>query len=155
MAVKSLKHRPISPGTREKCIKRAQKEVESLDKWGYWLGVFFVVVGVLMCGMSIAFVVLMQRFAEMCGNPQQAQNAVWQGLLLGLIFGFITAALAFKGAFYIHKGIWFFRGNPEGRMLVEYHDTLVNLMHEQDGELSCESDAVQSQESLSAVKSNR
>lgn len=144
----------ISPAAREKCIKRARKEVEFLDKWGYWHGIGFVVGGFVFWGIGVGFIVLLQLFAQGFWAPQQAQNFVWQGFIVGILFGFITIGAVFEGLKYIVLGINYLRGNPTSRMLVEYHDALVNLMHEQDGHLSSESDATALQDSLSRSGTN-
>ena len=102
MGAEPAKRGAVSPKSREKCIKRARKEVEYLDKWGYWLGVFYLVMGPLFIGLAIAFVVILELFLHMMpGNPQQAQNGMCPGFLLGAVFGFITGFFTYKGFFYI------------------------------------------------------
>jgi hypothetical protein len=148
-----VKRMAVSPSAREKCIKRARKEVQFLDKWGYWPGIFYLTAGVLFIAMGFAFIVLLQHLAELGGNPQ-AQNGIWLGFMLGVVFGVITAFLTYKGGFYIVEGIGYLRGKPASRILVQYHDTLVNLMRDEERPLPSESDAPPSQESISASESN-
>jgi hypothetical protein len=144
----------VSPTARAKCIARARKEVEFLDKWGYWPGIFYCVAGLLFFGLTVAFVVLLQRIAQMPGHAQQVQNAIWEGFMLGVVLGVIGGFLSYKGAHYLLEGISYFRGKPASRALVEYHDALVNLMHQEDGQLLHDRDPRQSKEPLSTSESN-
>jgi hypothetical protein len=128
----------VSPHAREKCIKRARKSVALLDKWGYWSGIGYLVLGLVCIGIVICFIVLLQHIAQMPGNPQQVQNNMWEGFLLGIIFGFLTGYLVYKSAFCFFESIKFFRGDPMDRILLEYHEALLNLMHNQENRQSCE-----------------
>ncbi len=155
MDAEPVKRMPVSPKAREKCIKRARKEVAFLDKWGYWSGVFYLAMGLVFIGMAIAFVVILELFVQlMPGNPQQAQNGMWPGFLLGAVFGFITGFSTYKGFFCIVEGVGYLRGKPASRTLVEYHDALVNLMREEGRPLPSESDMLPSQNSLSPNQSD-
>ena len=61
----------------------------------------------------------------------QAQNIIWLGFSLGLIFGFITAGIMYQGAFHIIEGIKAVRADPTSHIIVEYHDALVGLMRDE------------------------
>ena len=154
MGAEPAKRGAVSPKAREKCIKRARKEVAYLDKWGYWPGMFYFAMGLLSIGMAVLLTVFLQHVTQMPGNPQQVQNGMWQGFMLGVVFGFITACLAYKGAFYIVEGVGYLRGKPDSRTLVEYHDALVNLMQAEERRLPHESDMLPLQESTSLNQSD-
>jgi hypothetical protein len=129
MGDKPAKPRAISPKAREKCIKRARKRVLFLDRWGYWFGIFFLIAGLAFIGLSICFIVFMIIFLEnMPGNPPQFQNNMWEGFIFGMVFGFFVGLIGLKGGYYFAEGIKYHRGDPADRMLVEYHDALLNLM---------------------------
>lgn len=154
MGTEPVRRRAVSPIAREKCIKRARKEVEFLDKWGRWFAVIYLAGGLALLGAGISFIVLLQHFAQMPGNPQQAQDAMWQGFALGISFGIILVFLLFKGMLCICEGISCLWGKPTSRTLVEYHDTLINLIHDHDSHLSCNSNTPKPHDSLSASESN-
>jgi hypothetical protein len=155
MSTEPVRRRRVSPSAREKCIKRARKEVDFLDKWGRWCAIGYFIGGLAILGSGIMFIVLVQRIAQMPGNPQQVQDAMWQGFLLGITFGSIVAFMIFKGVYYMGEGIDYLRGKPASRTLVEYHDILVELIHDRNGQLSGVPDDIPSlQDSMIASESD-
>ncbi len=156
MDVESARRRAISPELREKHIKRARKDVRLFDKWGRWWAAFYFLAGLVFMGLAGAFIWIVYRIVQdPLANPgPAAQNPVWQGFTFGILFGFFSGYLLLRGAFCIGEAIGWLRGKPDSRMLVEYHDALVNLMHEEQGRMADESDAILSQDSLSTSESN-
>jgi hypothetical protein len=123
---------PVSPATRTKCIARARKEVRLQKKWGRWGAAFMILIGVLILGCAIGFIILLQLLLQQPGNPGPGfQNWAWLGFTLGIVFGFMTLVAGFKGVNAIVHGIQMLRGDPISQILVEYHDALVNVMHEE------------------------
>jgi hypothetical protein len=87
--------------------------------------------GAPLIAVPVFFIVLLIHFANMPGNPgPAAQNAIWQGFVLGLVFGAASICTMFKGLNAIRHGIEEIRGDPVSQMLVEYHDALLSLMHD-------------------------
>jgi hypothetical protein len=142
MSTQQERRRTVSPDARKKCIERARKAVQAHEKWGLWLGLLYFVLGILGFGLSIAFIILFQRFVQFQVNQAQGeQNLAWMGFLLGLTFGAIASVTAFASLRHVVEGIKLLRGDPASHILVEYHDAIVNMMHEQDGATFCESNA--------------
>ncbi len=129
----------ISPKTREKCIRRARKEVAFIKRWGRWFGTIEIVGGVGLCALGTLFIGVMQRVAALLpgiGQGQAGQNAaqnnavqnmMWGGLGLGLVFGMIVGTILLLGGIHVFIGIKRFRGDPASQILIEYHDALVEL----------------------------
>ena len=155
MSVESARRSDIPPELREKYIKR-RKEVEFLDKWGRWLCIFNIAVGLLGLCAIIVLVVLLQRLIDLPGNPApQAKNLMWAGFVLGTMIGCWAGFMTYKVAHFVCEGVGYLHGKPASRMLVEYHDALVNLMHEEQRQMADGSDALPSRDSMPASEPNR
>jgi hypothetical protein len=141
----------ISPSAREKCIQGARKAVQWHEKYGRWFGYGNLAAGLLLMGMGVGYFILLQRFLGGFFQPQAPQNLAWQGFLLGLLFGTLAGGLALIGVHHIHEGVKHLRGDPVERMLVEYHDALLNLARNQDSE-SPETDTIASNASPKTEK---
>jgi hypothetical protein len=138
----------ISPDARGKCIERARKAVRIQDRYGRWLGYGNSAMGILLVGLSVVWYVAFERFVRMDAfQPQAVQNLAWQGFLLGLVFGAVAGVTTLIGVTHILEGVKCLRGDPTDRMLVEYHDAMLELAHEQTGEESQEPNAPGSNES--------
>jgi hypothetical protein len=133
MDTERAKGRTVSAAAREKCIKQARKQVESEEKWGRWSVTLDFVFAMAFWTISGGFILIVYAVVQTLVAPagQQAQNAVWEGFALGSLFGFIAGATFFKGAFWFARGVGSLRGDPVSRTLVEYHDALIHLMHEE------------------------
>ena len=151
MDTEQVKRRTVSASARDKCIKCARKVVESQEKWGRCLAVFYAFLGLVLFGMGVWFIALVQNFARTFGNVGPAgQNPFWQGFVGGMALGFVMIGILFHAVKAIVECVKSLRP----RILVEYHDALVNLMHDQGSHLPCESDIPTSQDSLSPSESN-
>ena len=65
-------------------------------------------------------------------NANQPQiNAIKQGFGLGLVFGFFSGYLVYKGIFFFYKSIDFFRGDLTSHLLIKYHDGILASMQTQ------------------------
>jgi hypothetical protein len=151
------RRRAVSAAAREKCIKRARKTVEIQEKWGYYAAAFCFLIGLAAFGMGVWFIVLIQDFAQMGGNAGPAgQNPFGQGFVVGMLLGIILINVFFHSAKAIAAGIRLLRANVEEHMLVEYHDTVVNLMlNEPDHPPLCEPQMLTTpHKALSASESN-
>jgi hypothetical protein len=122
---------PVSPATRTKYVERARKQLAFSKKWGRWAAALMFLCGTLFIAGAVFIAVFPQRFANMLVIPgQAAQNLIWLGVALGMVFGFMSMYLVFEGLHAFYHGIQAIRGDPVSQMLVEYHDALLSLMHD-------------------------
>jgi uncharacterized membrane protein len=114
----------------EKCVERARKRVHSWKKWGNWMAVFCLIVSLITIAAGGFFIWFLLHMNGVFPQPQQVQNAQQQATALGMLFGFISGAMFFKGALYLAHSMKFFRGDLDDQLLVEYHDAVVKLLSE-------------------------
>jgi hypothetical protein len=110
--------------------------VQSVEKWGIWAAIFQVTMGIAFAALAIAFGYCLKCVADFVGNAQnpgmpQVPNLIWQGFVLGLVFGAISGYLLFKGAHLVVQAIEMFRGDKTYTLLVRYHDGIMNMMEDE------------------------
>jgi hypothetical protein len=140
----------VSPSAREECIERVRKAIRSRERWGLWVAVFFLFMGLTFFALGVWLIVLLQNFALRNGNV----GAFWGGVSLGVVFGIVLLSIFYHSVSMIVAAIKSLRDDPADRILVEYHDALINLMQEADGPVPCAADMPTPQESLSSNESH-
>jgi hypothetical protein len=130
-----------------KCIQRARKNVKALQKWGRWMGLGYITLGIACFAIPCMITALLYRLAMdhlaiAPNNPvlqqqfQQQNNAEMEGYATGLIGGFAAGFIFFRGLYEIGSGINFLRGDPTSQTLVKYYDTFLELTRKEDGPMS-------------------
>jgi hypothetical protein len=121
----------------EKCINSARKQVQLYQKWGRWNAAPFFLLAIFYAGLAVTFLLItiymVRNFLGLQPNPNQPQiNAIKQGFGLGLLFGFFSGWLFYKGIFFFYKSIDFLRGDCISHLLIKYHDGILALMQNQN-----------------------
>jgi hypothetical protein len=131
----------VSAKAREKCIQRARERLASEQKWGRWFAALQLLAGLAYVVLGIILINLLQvavhdaNLGRVLPLQNIAQNVAWQNLVwslftLGLMIGAITGGALIVGGYHFFEGITILRGDPASRLLVEYHDALLQRMHD-------------------------
>jgi|HubBroStandDraft_2_1064218.scaffolds.fasta_scaffold658466_1 hypothetical protein len=124
-------NRTIDTKEREdKCVKLARKQVQFQKKWGKWGALFNLIFSLAFIGMGFVLIHFVMTLGRFLPQPPKVQDAERQGLVLGVILGFIAGFMFYKGTWCLVESIKSFRGDLNDRLLVEYHDGLVSVLND-------------------------
>jgi hypothetical protein len=101
-----------------------EKQRKNLDLSKRFAWIYIIVVG--------AFCILIPKFYHLFQDliqnlPDDAKKLAWSGFYLGIVMGLILSSFVFKAAESIIRGFNILNFNRSTRLLIKYHDLLVQM----------------------------